>query len=282
MRILCLHGRGTNSDIFERQLEIKAPSKSRASHHRLIYIDYAFDFLDGEAEVNPAPGIEGLLPGPYLAWHRRHFAPEVARAHDLVRQALEEDGPYDGIIGFSQGAAMAASLILSSSKPSSSAAAHEAVGGLQPPFRFAVFICSVLPVAPPPPPPPEAGQQGSVVDGTAPMLAYEHEHARFLGLSDEELRRGAPPGPQGVVHLYSGCEPLLRTTGGSTAKAAAIMPLPPLRRRWWTFPRSTSGARTTSSPISPSTWPLCARRARRRRWSTSAVMTFRARGRRSI
>lgn len=47
MRILCLHGHGTNARILESQLE---RLRAKLPH------DWIFDFLDGEHVAPPAPG----------------------------------------------------------------------------------------------------------------------------------------------------------------------------------------------------------------------------------
>lgn len=52
MRILCLHGLGTNSQILESQittLRSRLPS------------EWEFEFLDGEVEAQPAPGKRRLI-----------------------------------------------------------------------------------------------------------------------------------------------------------------------------------------------------------------------------
>lgn len=48
MRLLCLHGHGTNSQILEAQLE---PLRSRLPGH------WEFEFLDGEMNAPPPAGI---------------------------------------------------------------------------------------------------------------------------------------------------------------------------------------------------------------------------------
>lgn len=187
MRLLCLHGRGTNSDIFEAQLgksipvvrdwstkgisnltqNLAAPLISRLPKH------YEFDFVDAPVQVNPAPGIGGLLQGPYLAWYRRHFTSCVAEAHEYLAEVIEETGPYDGVVGFSQGAAVATSFMLSHQHDHPDDAL---------PFRFAIFLCGVLPVSP-------SLDQG--VDSTPESLEYERAFQQFFGLTDEEIDAGS-------------------------------------------------------------------------------------------
>jgi hypothetical protein len=74
-----------------------------------------------------------LYPPPYLCWYEGGGPAEVQAAQDYLRSILDEDGPYDGVIGFSEGAALAASLLLSSAEP---------------PFKLAIFFNSVVPLVP--------------------------------------------------------------------------------------------------------------------------------------
>jgi acetyl esterase/lipase len=80
------------------------------------------------------PGVSAIFPGPYLGWHP--IIPsesELTAARELVLDVLNEEGPFDGLMGFSQGAALAASLVLQ----------HSDQG--YPLVDCAVFICGTLP-----------------------------------------------------------------------------------------------------------------------------------------
>ena len=59
-------------------------------------------------------------------------------AFDLINEAIEEEGPFDGLVGFSQGAALAASFII---KESNSAEPTH-------PFKCAIFFCASVPFDP--------------------------------------------------------------------------------------------------------------------------------------
>ncbi|KAL4936565.1 serine hydrolase FSH [Aspergillus oleicola] len=128
MRFLCLHGRGTNSNIFEVQL---AALRSRLSSQ------HSFDFIDAEYDCRAAPGIREFYSSPYLCWYERGSPEEVRSAHRYLVSVIEEDGPYDGVVGFSEGAALAASVLLSSESSSS-----------QPHFKIAILFNSVVPFVP--------------------------------------------------------------------------------------------------------------------------------------
>ncbi|KAF7133671.1 hypothetical protein CNMCM5793_004969 [Aspergillus hiratsukae] len=179
MHFLCLHGRGTNSDIFESQL---AALRSRISP------EHTFDFIDAEFDCPPAPGISDFYPSPYLGWHAQYDPPHVQAVHDYLWSVIREDGPYDGVIGFSEGAALAASLLL----------CHEHVhlidGSAQPrdaPFKVAIFFNSVVMLSP-------SERIGSNI--TQSIQKVEDSYLEFLhvGSSDPQARTlpaifGFPP-----------------------------------------------------------------------------------------
>ncbi|OJJ46415.1 hypothetical protein ASPZODRAFT_16182 [Penicilliopsis zonata CBS 506.65] len=106
MRFLCLHGRGTNSDIFESQL---------------------------------GPGITDLYPPPFLCWYEHGVPVEVQDALVDLAVIIDEDGPYDGVVGFSEGAAVVASLLLSENNSSRDNENR---------FHVAVLFNSVIPLIP--------------------------------------------------------------------------------------------------------------------------------------
>ncbi|KAL9594714.1 MAG: hypothetical protein Q9219_006878 [cf. Caloplaca sp. 3 TL-2023] len=126
MRFLALHGMGTSSEILEAQigpLFAKLPGP-----HEVVY-------LAGERECAPAPGVSEIYPGPYLCYYNLPTQDQIEDAHDLVLNFIEDEGPFDGVIGFSQGAALASSLILRRARDRTA----------EPLFQVAVFICASLP-----------------------------------------------------------------------------------------------------------------------------------------
>lgn len=138
MRLLCLHGAGTNSDIFKIQL-------GPLIHHLLKEDStYSFEFVDAEVDCPPAEGIEALYPGPFREWYTWDFAKRVppretvTDAIESILSIIEEDGPFDGLIGFSQGCAVASALL----------AHYSTLHPCEPQtnlFKFAVFICGSRP-----------------------------------------------------------------------------------------------------------------------------------------
>jgi len=127
MRFLCLHGMGTNSKVYEAQL---APVRQRLDP------TYEFEFVDGLVECGPATGVPSLFPGPFYCYYNKPTAENLQAAYDLVLEIIEEEGPFEGIFGFSQGGALAASLLLHHRKTNPHAPEL---------FDLAVFTCASLP-----------------------------------------------------------------------------------------------------------------------------------------
>ncbi|KIW12712.1 hypothetical protein PV08_09990 [Exophiala spinifera] len=178
MKFLCLHGRGTNSDIFEAQL---GPLISQLSSQ------HTFDFVDAPSESAAAPGIAKFYPGPYLAWFSRYEPEHVEETHQYLRTIINEDGPYDGIIGFSQGASLAASMLLAEEFYRANGHA-EATRSL--PFKVAIFFNSVMLFSPS----EEIGD-----DITQQIKQQEERYIGFLNGSDDWQQSSStstlPPSP---------------------------------------------------------------------------------------
>ncbi|KAN0081814.1 Serine hydrolase FSH [Elaphomyces granulatus] len=117
---------GTSSQIFEAQL---SRIKDQLEGH------HDFVFLQGEVETDPAPGIKEFYPGPYYTYFEVPTKCQVQEALELLEEFIEDEGPFDGVIAFSNGAAVAASYLLQDSKRPSP----------QHPFKCAVFFCASLP-----------------------------------------------------------------------------------------------------------------------------------------
>ena len=117
-RILCLHGGGTNAQIFRAQC--RSVSRALAPHFRLV-------FAEAPYVSNAGPDVLSVYAdcGPFKRWLRwlpEHEAPEddataireVDAALDaamLADDARGADGEWVSLLGFSQGAKMVASLL---------------------------------------------------------------------------------------------------------------------------------------------------------------------------
>jgi hypothetical protein len=101
---------------------------------------YEYVFVDGELACEAADGVTGVYPGSYLCYHETPTTGAMREAHAAVWEVIERDGPFDGVLGFSQGASLAASVTLDKHM--------QMLDGrldLTLPFRFAVFFCTGLP-----------------------------------------------------------------------------------------------------------------------------------------
>lgn len=166
MKILCLHGSGTSANILRAQL---AP----VMYELAKTVRAEFHFVNGPHEAPAAPGIAEHYQGPYHGFLdsealqktprikqttgasesllRRDGSPEdfvrglrevglrdvgLPGACDFVQHYVEHhDGdPFDGVLGFSEGTTVAASLILRQSRNKVTSS-----------FKFAIFICCTVP-----------------------------------------------------------------------------------------------------------------------------------------
>ena len=116
-RILCLHGGGTNARIFKAQCRILRSQLS--SHFRLVFAEAPFS-------SQPGPDVVSVYKefGPFKRWLRSgpdqpeiHPDDAVEAIEDSLFSAMDADdalgatGDWVGLLGFSQGAKMAASLL---------------------------------------------------------------------------------------------------------------------------------------------------------------------------
>ncbi|KAK3060500.1 hypothetical protein LTS18_008407 [Coniosporium uncinatum] len=124
-RVLCLHGSGSNATIFSSQT---------FAVRRLLPKDYEFIYVDGPFRCDPDPAI--TFPGPYYCWYNTPTSVKFAAAHRAVARIIEEKGPFDFVMGFSQGGAVAGSVIV-----------HYALANPTAPplFQGAIFLCSTIP-----------------------------------------------------------------------------------------------------------------------------------------
>lgn len=82
--------------------------------------------------------LEGVADGPFYKHYEVDNTPgsQVTEALEHTQSIIAEQGPFDVVLGFSQGAALAAALIVDHAKT------HP---GEPPLFRAAVFLCGVSP-----------------------------------------------------------------------------------------------------------------------------------------
>ncbi|KAI9832017.1 MAG: hypothetical protein M1819_004561 [Sarea resinae] len=251
MRFLCLHGAGTSASILKIQTAnahqtdiaiLIVRFKTAALCHEIAKDGVStFEFVDGEVECDAAPGIAALFPGPYYTYYPTPFSPPptptptnttttpssfappplstVAEAHALIHAIIADDGPFDGVLGFSQGAALAASILLH----------HARECPLEPPyalFRFAVFVCGSRPF--------DYGGRGRLSAGSAASSGWG---------SESELGSECGSGPEATAKaLQDEHDTSARTRTSTTAIREENHPSP-----------SPSPPFPTTTPTPPST-----------------------------
>ncbi|OGM39934.1 monooxygenase [Aspergillus bombycis] len=116
-RILCLHGGGTNARIFRMQCRVL--ERMLRPHFRLV-------FAEAPLPARPGPDVTSVYKdyGPFKAWLRVRPEDPAQAAGDIVR-AIEDSlgaarraddrqgatGDWVGLLGFSQGAHLAAGIL---------------------------------------------------------------------------------------------------------------------------------------------------------------------------
>lgn len=109
--ILCLHGSGTNSTIFNIQtIRIQ----------RALSSQFTFVFPDAPHETGPGPGVLPVFEGcgPYFSWLTARGQTETPPATKALIEKLFADQQrldgrgFVGVLGFSQGCRVAAGLLL--------------------------------------------------------------------------------------------------------------------------------------------------------------------------
>ncbi|KAL9600260.1 MAG: hypothetical protein Q9219_003304 [cf. Caloplaca sp. 3 TL-2023] len=99
--------------------------------------DFTFEFVDGFLPSDPAAGVDLFYPPPYYSFWNDTSTYAVRKSHTWLREKISRDGPYDGVMCFSQGCSLIASFCLY----------HQAETPNQPlPFKVAIFICGGVPL----------------------------------------------------------------------------------------------------------------------------------------
>ena len=169
LRVLCLHGRGTSAEIFKSQTSEQTRRRGQthlspfalltaASLREELASEMDFVFLDGEWECEPYPGawwerrastalltvwnapfapptdVDKFWQGPYRMHYDTQTGIGLSRAISRIEAFAREHGPFDSIMGFSQGAALAAAVL-----------SWQRDSGESPLFRSGVLMCGGRP-----------------------------------------------------------------------------------------------------------------------------------------
>ncbi|KAJ3699716.1 hypothetical protein LUZ61_003421 [Rhynchospora tenuis] len=104
--ILCLHGFRTSGAFLKKQISKWDPS---------IFQEFDMVFPDGLFPAGGKSDIEGIFPPPYFEWFQfnKDFT-EYTNLDECISHLCDyimTNGPFDGLLGFSQGATLSALLI---------------------------------------------------------------------------------------------------------------------------------------------------------------------------
>ncbi|KAI0429433.1 serine hydrolase FSH [Xylaria sp. FL1042] len=127
MRILCLHGRGTNAKIFEMQT---------ARIRQAIGRDHQFVFANGNVPTPPDAGA-AAISDEYYGYVGETSLQHKSLYYDLL-DLVNSQGPFDGLMGFSEGGAVAAWMLIENAK-------YPLTFG---PLRCAIFFSAAVPFHP--------------------------------------------------------------------------------------------------------------------------------------
>jgi pimeloyl-ACP methyl ester carboxylesterase len=104
-RILCLHGGGSSAAIFSFQ--VRKIKKALAPSFHLVFVNGPWECLAGPGIL---PVFEGA--GPFYRWAPKEDGETYDTVVATVTQAMDADGGrFVGVLGFSQGAKLAAGLM---------------------------------------------------------------------------------------------------------------------------------------------------------------------------
>ncbi|KAJ5691599.1 hypothetical protein N7488_012334 [Penicillium malachiteum] len=148
MKILCYHGFGTSPEIMKHQL---------SKFQKYCDPSWEFHFVAGQYEGPPDPSqfscsvvyqwacvlmdltdIATAFPGPYLCWSLDFTTAEMKSAHQLLDDTFASHGPFDGVLGFSTGAALLAAYLLEQ---------VHIYPGKPLPVQFAIFASPIAPLS---------------------------------------------------------------------------------------------------------------------------------------
>jgi hypothetical protein len=63
---------------------------------------WTFEYLEAPCDSQPGPGLKGIYPPPHFCFFDGYNPEEMEEAVEYVREVVEADGPFDGLMGFSQ------------------------------------------------------------------------------------------------------------------------------------------------------------------------------------
>ncbi|KAL2140983.1 hypothetical protein VTI28DRAFT_2988 [Corynascus sepedonium] len=128
IRVLGLHGMGTSGTIFRTQT---------SAFRQKLPVNFVFEFLDAPYHVTAAPATDIFFKSDHhLGWWEAPTIENIRNAHRLLDEHLEKHGPYDILMGFSQGCSLIASYLLYHTRRTPNAPLR---------FKAVLFICGGIP-----------------------------------------------------------------------------------------------------------------------------------------
>ncbi|XP_020218911.1 esterase OVCA2 [Cajanus cajan] len=105
-KILCLHGFRTSGSFLKKQISKWDPS---------LFAQFDLEFPNGKYPAGGKSDIEGIFPPPYYEWFQfeKDFTVyfNLEECISYLCEYITTNGPFDGFLGFSQGATLSALLI---------------------------------------------------------------------------------------------------------------------------------------------------------------------------
>eukprot|EP00249_Psilotum_nudum_P010129 c22350_g1_i2 orf=204-950(-) len=106
LRVLCLHGFRTSGAILEMQIR-------KWDSSVLDLLDLTF--LDAPFPCNGKSDVEGIFSPPYYEWFQFNMIfteyTGMEECITYISNYMDKHGPFDGLLGFSQGAVLSAALV---------------------------------------------------------------------------------------------------------------------------------------------------------------------------
>ncbi|KAI1383032.1 serine hydrolase FSH [Hypoxylon trugodes] len=180
MKILCLHDDGENKEILQSELASLLPKLQDSN------ADLSFEFANGPLQdSNLSTNNSSLNESPRYRFYEAEEVKDIRKANKWLAKKLDDDGPYDGVLAFSQGAVLISSFLLYRQWYD-----HE----LSPAFKFAIFISGCIPLkvlkdlgVPVPKQAEDAVAQAKTqcAEGLGPLLDHTSKARRAVFNSDD-------------------------------------------------------------------------------------------------
>lgn len=130
MKILCLHGRGSNNEIFRMQT---APIRAALEDFEWVFVQGTVRHTEGNWSLHTSD----FSKLPLYTYYNPFDPQSIIQTHEELLHIIRSHGPFDGVFAYSGGAALAAELLIEAARSESA---------VEPLFRFAVFVNGASPL----------------------------------------------------------------------------------------------------------------------------------------